>query len=213
MLLHLVPQIINRYKEVELSLVDVQIPELNVVLTADKDLVVRRPFPNKTYFVACRKTGRKAMHGLFLEVDKQLKSFTVITRWNAKSAYWEPETGKTLTHQINYTVADSDFDAISDDHTLLYGQFEFESRWLIDFTVDPPVNTQPRMDVLVCEYHSRGENISLKDEYEGSMMVKRVEDITIPTIETERLMKRGMHNSRLPAFEHRFFVICSQEVA
>ncbi len=213
MLLHLVPQIMNRYLNVELELIDVQIPELDVTLTGGKDLVVRKPFPNKTYNVACRKVGRKAIHGLYLEADKQLENFSVITRWKAKSELWTTEPEKVLTHKVNYTVADIDFDVVSDDHTLLYGQFGFESRWLTDFRVDPPVKTQPRMDVLVCEYHKRGENISLEDEYEDVVMVNRVEEITVPTVEKERLMKRGMHNDRLPSFEQRFIVDCSEEVA
>ena len=213
MLLHLVPQIMNRYLGVELELIDVQIPELNVTLKGGKDLVVRKPFPNKSYYVACRKAGRKAMHGLYLEADKQLKNFSVITRWKAKSEHWTTEPEKVLTHKVNYTVADTDFDVISDDHTLLYAQFGFESRWLTDYRIDPPVKTQPRMDVLLCEYHNHGENISLEDEYEDVVMVNRVEEITVPTVEKERLMKRGMHNDRLPSFEQRFIVDCSEEVA
>lgn len=213
MLLHLVPQIMNRYSNVELELIDVQIPELNVTLTGGKDLVVRKPFPNKSYHVACRKVGRKAMHGLYMEVDKQLKNFSVITRWKAKCANWTDEQEKTLTHRVNYTVADTDFDVISDDHTMQYAQFEFESRWLTDFRIDPPVNTQPRMDLLICEYHKRGENISLKDEYKDVVMVNRVEDITLPTIEKERLMERGAHNDRLPTLDQRFVVDFSEVAA
>ncbi|MFN1619679.1 DUF6012 family protein [Vibrio rotiferianus] len=206
MLLHLVPQIMNRYSNVELELIDVQIPELNVTLTGGKELVVRKPFPNKSYHVACRKVGRKAVHGLFLEVDKQLTNFSVITRWKAKCAIFI----NTLTHRVNYTVADTDFDVISDDHTMQYAQFEFESRWLTDFRIDPPVNTQPRMDLLICEYHKRGENISLKDEYKDVVMVNRVEDITLPTIEKERLMKRGELDDRLPTLDQRFIVDFSE---
>ncbi|EGR0437968.1 hypothetical protein FDE29_13795 [Vibrio parahaemolyticus] len=210
MLLHLVPQIMNRYSNVELELIDVQIPELNVTLTGGKDLVVRKPFPNKSYHVACRKVGRKAVHGLYLEVDKQLTNFSVITRWQAKCANWTDEQEKALIHRVNYTVADTDFDVISDDHTMQYAQFEFESRWLTDFRIDPPVNTKPRMDLLICEYHKRGENISLKDEYKDVVMVNRVEDITIPTIEKERLMKRGELDDRLPTLEQRFMVDFSE---
>ncbi|ELA7456835.1 hypothetical protein WB881_000333 [Vibrio parahaemolyticus] len=213
MLLHLVPQIMNRYSNVELELIDVQIPELNVTLTGGNDLVVRKPFPNKSYHVACRKVGRKAVHGLFLEVDKQLTNFSVITRWKAKCANWTDEQEKTLTHRVNYTVADTDFDVISDDHTMQYAQFEFESRWLTDFRIDPPVNTQPRMDLLICEYHKRGENISLKDEYKDVVMVNRVEDITLPTIEKERLMERGAHNDRLPTLDQRFVIDFSEVAA
>ncbi|MEZ8930339.1 MULTISPECIES: DUF6012 family protein [unclassified Vibrio] len=210
MLLHLVPKIMNRYSNVELELIDVQIPELNVTLTEGKDLVVRKPFPNKSYHVACRKVGRKAMHGLYLEVDKQLTNFSVITHWKAKCANWADEQEKTLTHRVNYTVADTDFDAISDDHTLQYGQFGFESRWLTDFRINPPVKTQPRMDVLICEYHKRGENISIEDEYQDVVMVNRVEEITLPTVEKERLIKSAAHNDRLPTLEQRFIVESSE---
>ncbi|WP_146449911.1 DUF6012 family protein [Vibrio kanaloae] len=212
MLLHLVPQMMNRYSNVELELIDVQIPELNVILTGGKDLVVRKPFPNKSYHVACRKVGSKAMHGLYLEVDKQLANFSVITRWKVKCTNWT-EQEKTLTHRVNYTVADTDFDVISDDHTLQYGQFGFESRWLTDFRIDPPVKTQPRMDVLVCECHKRGENISIEDEYQDVVMVNRVEEITLPTVEKERLIKSAARNDRLPTLEQRFIVESSEVTA
>ncbi|MEZ8372786.1 DUF6012 family protein [Vibrio cyclitrophicus] len=199
MLLHLVPKILNRYQGVDVSLVDVQIPEINLTLKAEVDLVVRKPFPNKCYFVACRKVGRKAICGLYLDVDKQLESFSVITRW-------EFNAEQILTHEVNYKVADTDYDAISDDHTMLYAQSDFESRWITDLESNPPVNTQPRMDVLLYEHHSRGENVSLQDDYLDGILVKRVENITIPTIETERLTKRGMLPNRMPDLEHRFTV-------
>lgn len=199
MLLHLVPQIVNKYSDVVVSLIDVQIPELNVTLKADIDLVVRKPFPNKTYLVACRKIGRKAIHGLYIDVDKQLEHFSVITRWAVNAT-------RVVTHKVNYTVADTDYDAISDDHTMLYAQSNFESRWLTDFKIDPPVNTQPRMDVLFCEHHKRGGNVLLKDDHINGFLVQRVEDITIPTIEIERLTERGMFSNRMPALENRFTV-------
>ncbi len=202
MLLHLVPQIMNRYRDIELSLIDVTIPELNLTLNAGTDLVVRKPYPNKSYHVACRKVGRKAMQGLLLELSNTIQTFTVITSWNVKAALWE----KTLTHQVNYTIADTDFDVVSDDHTYLYACKDFESRWLTDFREAPPVKTQPRMDVLSCEYHKRGESVSIKDEYDDVVMVKRVEDITIPTIELERFKNRSMSGDRLPSFDDRFIV-------
>lgn len=202
MLLHLVPQVVNRYKDVELELTDVTIPELNVTLKAGEDLVVRKPYPNKSYYVACRKIGRKAMQGLILELDKTIQAFTVITSWHVKSRLW----AKTLTHQVNYTVADTNFDVVSDDHTYLYACDNFKDRWLTDFQIDPPVNTQPRMDVLICDYHKRGESVSIEDEYDDFVMVKRTEDVTIPTIELERFKSRSMHGSRLPSLDDRFIV-------
>lgn len=204
MLLHLIPKIMNRYLDVQVELIDVQIPELNVTLTGGEHLVVRKPFPNKSYYVACRKVGRKAMRGFLIETDKQLRQFTVITRWNAKSELWKPETEKVLTHKVNYTVADSDFDVISDDHTFYYAQSNFESRWLTDFSIAPPVYTEPRMDFLYCEYHKRGEHVAVDDRYDEVVMVNRVEDITVPTIEKERFSMREKLDSRLPGLSFRF---------
>ncbi|MFG0773063.1 DUF6012 family protein [Vibrio plantisponsor] len=204
MLLHLIPKILNRYLDVQVELIDVQIPELNVTLTGGEHLVVRKPFPNKSYYVACRKVGRKAMRGLLIETDKQLKQFTVITRWNAKSELWKPETEKVLTHKVNYTVADSDFDVISDDHTFYYAQSNFESRWLTDFSIAPPVYTEPRMDFLYCEYHKRGEHVAVDDRYDEVVMVNRIEDLTVPTIEKERFSMREKLDSRLPDLSFRF---------
>lgn len=204
MLLHLIPKIMNRYLDVQVELIDVQIPELNVTLTGGEHLVVRKPFPNKSYYVACRNVGRKAMRGFLIETDKQLKQFNVITRWNAKSELWKPETEKVLTHKVNYTVADSDFDVISDDHTFYYAQSNFESRWLHDFSIAPPVYTEPRMDFLYCEYHKRGEYVAVDDRYDDVTMVNRVEDLTVPTIEKERFSMRERLDSRLPDLSFRF---------
>ncbi|MFM2588171.1 DUF6012 family protein [Vibrio sp. TBV020] len=192
MLLHLVPQIINRYSNVKVELIDVQLPELNVVLMGGKELVVRQPFPNKTYYVACRKAGRKAIQGVYLEVDKPLTNFSVLTRWKAQSVWFE----KVLTHRVNYMITDTDFNVVSDDHTLQP----------IHFSSSPPVYTQPRMDVLIDEHHKRGELSSLKDEDEEGVMVNRVEDITLSTFEKEKLLKASQHNNRLPTFEQRFIV-------
>ncbi|WP_255653935.1 DUF6012 family protein [Arsenophonus apicola] len=70
MLLHLSPRYYLRYSDVQLDLIDVSVPELNLTLKGGVDIVARTPYPNKCYQIACRKKGRKAINGIFIETDK-----------------------------------------------------------------------------------------------------------------------------------------------
>ena len=81
MRLHLVPKIFNKYADVTAELVSVEVPEIGLTLVAGIDIVTRRPYPNKAYHVACRKKGRKAITGLFVDVEEHLANFTVSTTW------------------------------------------------------------------------------------------------------------------------------------
>lgn len=61
MLIHIIPRI---YRPIELAFIGkcqlkkLSIPELEFTLT-DRDLKTGTPYPNKNYFVASRKEGRK----------------------------------------------------------------------------------------------------------------------------------------------------------
>ena len=64
MLLHLSPTLCNEGQAV--ALVDVHVLPFGLRLVGGVDVVARRPYPNKTYHVACRKVGRKAVRGILL---------------------------------------------------------------------------------------------------------------------------------------------------
>jgi len=60
MRLHLEPKILNKYADIDAELVSVEVPEVGLKLIGDKEIVTRRPYPNKQYQVACRKKGKKS---------------------------------------------------------------------------------------------------------------------------------------------------------
>lgn len=103
MLIHLIPQIYTPYA-VPVRLIDVAIPELGLVLDGHKDLAIRRPFPNKRYWVACRKVGQKAIAGFLVESKAFVPAYTVTTRWAVNA-------DTVLTHSVAHVVLDKDFDA------------------------------------------------------------------------------------------------------
>ena len=67
MLIHLVPKILFKYSN-KISIESLEISKLNLFLSGD-DLVVRKPFPNNQYHVACRGQGKKAIKGILIETD------------------------------------------------------------------------------------------------------------------------------------------------
>lgn len=62
MLIHLLPTLhCGRFSSEACELIDITCPELGLKLSSGKEVVARRPFPNKQYLVACRNVGQKAM--------------------------------------------------------------------------------------------------------------------------------------------------------
>jgi hypothetical protein len=98
MIIHITPRL---YATEPSELVDVQIPEINLHLTALDDLMVCRPYRNKVYLVACLK-GTYGYQGLIVKASQTMNKFSVITRWNVLNK-------GIAEHVVKYTVAD-DFD-------------------------------------------------------------------------------------------------------
>ena len=202
MLLHLVPQISNVYKNVDVTLVDVKIPKLDLTLTSGIDLKTNRPYPNKTYQVACRKDVRVLTAGLIVETKEFLPRFSVFTRWSI-----QPTKTLThiLTHIVHYEVRDRDFDTISDNHVLLLATDEFTYRKSEELRDLPPLTTQPRMEVLFNKQrHRRGEYVDIKDTYSADgCLIQRVEHLSIPSIERERLALPGFYGDKIPSINQK----------
>lgn len=203
MRLHLEPKILNKYADIDAELVSVEVPEIGLKLIGDKDIVTRRPYPNKQYQVACRKKGKKAISGFFIDVAEHLNYFTVITTWKTSEK-------DTLTHTVLYTVADNEHGAVSDNHILLNASSEYKSRYVGRIAADAPVNSQPRMDVIV-DYgkHGRGDIVDITDTYSPSgSLTGRVERITVPTVEVDRLINHlASRADRTPLDDDAFVAI------
>ena len=109
MLLNRRPRLSSPFPTV--SVVDVEIPSLDLRLLGNVDLTTRRPYPNKRYAVACRKRGHKAVDGIFIETGEPVEHIDCITRWAI-------EAKAVVTHRVRYTLLDRDFDSASDEMLL-----------------------------------------------------------------------------------------------
>lgn len=177
MLLHLSPTLINQGREV--ALVDVHVLPLGLRLIGGVDVAARRPYPNKTYHVVCRKFGRKAVRGFLVVTPAVLTSWTVVTRWAL-----DAET--LVAHTVRYELLDSDFHAASDSMLLWYGTDAELGGWSDRI---PP-----------CHAGKGGMHV------EPRMLAAppdRFETFRLPTIEPERL-QHCVLDDRLPLLADAF---------
>ncbi|HGJ5878732.1 MAG TPA: DUF6012 family protein [Arsenophonus nasoniae] len=201
MLLHLSPRYYLRYSDIQLDLIDVSVPELNLTLKGDVDIVARTPYPNKCYQIACRKKGRKAINGFFIETDKKLTNFTQITRWAVN--------GEIATHKIHFHILDSDFDAITSeimmwnafhDTPFLSRKSEIHENWL-------PATDQPRMLAIIenkkeCQREQQRLIYNLVSD--DGFIMERTEFFPIPTVEAQRITIPFWGNQRFPSPDDAF---------
>ncbi|MEW5511890.1 DUF6012 family protein [Pseudomonas asiatica] len=199
MLIHVTPKILTGkdHHRVDVSLVDVSIPDFGLTLRGGVDIVGRKPYPNKYYTVACRKVGREAVVGLLLDVDRQVRDFTITTRWALVADV-------VVKHVVKYEILDEEYDAAT-DCMLIWSGFmgdgtQFQNRWPESAKEFVPASHQPRMDVLA----GCGKKGDFKDtQTPYGIILERHESIQIPTVERERLVRRASSiNNRLPHFEH-----------
>lgn len=197
MLIHTVTKLYEPPMHVKVELLHIEIPECALTLTAGKEIVARRPYPNKRYLVACRNQGLKAMHGILIETDVHLDTYTVITSWLVND--------QLIRHQVKHQVLDRQFDAVSDDMTLWYNYTntnkDWQSRWPEQYT-EVPIERQPRMDVIANETVRPKDVV---DKVEGVIIVERQETFKLHTIERDRIFgKIGIYHDRMPTIEDAF---------
>ncbi|MDR5615028.1 DUF6012 family protein [Arsenophonus sp.] len=195
MLLHISPRYYLRYSDIQLDLIDVSVPELNLTLKGNIDIVTRTPYPNKCYQIACRKKGRKAINGFFIETDKKLTNFTQITRWAVN--------GEIATHKIHFHILDSDFDAITSE-IMMWHPFhdtpfssrksEIHEKWI-------PASDQPRM-LAILENKKESQREQQRLIYnlisDDGFIIERTEFFPIPTVEAQRITVPFWGNQRFP---------------
>ena len=174
------------------ELYDFESPELGLKLSGEKDLVGRRPFPNKKYLVANRRVGRKAMNGFLIETKDSIQTFTTITRWNVS------DREAVVTHRVTYRVLDDEMDAITEDMTYWYAMSKalggYASRWPEGFE-GKPAQYQPRMELFSRE---NSRHIVDSCDFDGLVM-ERVEEFVMHTVERERIVNRGRRETdRIP---------------
>jgi hypothetical protein len=202
MLLHTVPRFYNSYKDVDIQLVDIQIPEINLNLRDGIDIVARKPYPNKCLLVACKKKTNKAMEGLLIRLPDSLKGWTVITRWSENAEH-------LFSHTVKYNLMDSEFDTVTDcvsmwsgyQHSILGN---WEDRHPHDSRNTTPIHLQPSMEYLFNNQKSK-RIAGINDMYsEEGLLISRTEDFTVPTIEIERLFSGISLTKRIPSLSDSF---------
>lgn len=189
MLLHVIPQIYNEFSQFKISLVDVQIPELDLQLKGGIDLVTGKPYPNKNYLVVRLNQGRKATNGFLVKVKEPLASFSVKTRWAVNSEM-------VIEHVAIHPILDSDFELVTQDpaywsgyhgHDDNAGAFYFSNRRPgIEPYQHPPIVLSPYMS-YVNNHKTKSVVSHVSDTVSFNAVTRRVETLPIPTIEPERL--------------------------
>jgi hypothetical protein len=198
--IHLTPRYLNNYQDVEVKLVDFSIPSLGVHFCEGKELVARKPYPNKCYLVACRKKGNKAMDGIILSIDKWQEKIAVITRWAVNAEI-------IAEHIVHYDVLDKEFNAISDDPVNWYGlhKSKYKNRFPRGLYPDlAPVSIHPRLEVQR-NPDSKYKKSVVDKRLSNGIIVQRVENLSVPSVEFGRLLEINMHN-RIPPLCDEFCV-------
>jgi hypothetical protein len=194
MLFHIRPRLYSPFKNVEI--IDLQIDPLGMRLVGGVDLATRSPYPNKFYAVACRKRGKKAIDGIFIETEAGVDELHTRARWAVDAAL-------AVTHHVHYRLLDRDFDAASDNLMFLHACSAalggWSSRWPENAKGIPPVKAEPVMEVVpLMNRVARSE-----DTYDGEWITTRRDTFAMPTIERERLLNTKI-NHRMPTADEAF---------
>lgn len=190
MLLHIAPKIFSPHPS---ALVDIVIPELGLNLMGGKDVVGRNPFPNKMYTVACRKIGRKAINGFFVNVDEFVRSYTTITRWAAPNDI-------IVTHVLKHAINDDEFDFVSDE-TLVWKKRLNNLNPYICMNLIQKEELKDTFDVL----HS--SNTLFFESRDFPIVLYRIQDFEFPTIKMD---ERILYSLRFPNVEDAYSVSVMQ---
>ncbi|HCA3439712.1 TPA: hypothetical protein MO340_004276 [Salmonella enterica subsp. salamae serovar 35:g,m,s,t:-] len=206
MLIHVTPKFFMEYLDLDFTprIVDIAVPELGLVLKGDVDVEARKPYPNKCYLVACRKKGRKAMDGILIDTGDghRLTDFELVTRWDL--------SGSTVTHRVKMHIADTEYDAVTDQIILWYGfSGKFVSRCPVGTENWIPASCQPRMVMLPEDNKSARdkdiENIRFNNNV-NSIIKERIERYVVPTVERARLDGSLPLGKRIPPHADTFVI-------
>ncbi|KGQ44613.1 hypothetical protein JP28_03855 [Gallibacterium anatis] len=204
MLIHLTPTFINLFCDI-----DVILEKLLIIVNGNeyeipiKDLSLKKPYLNKTYYVACRKFRNKSLIGLFVQVEpEQINKFTEFTVYEKWKTLTDDDVEREHIHYITFNLLDNNFDAISQNFLLWqqYRHSQIHKDWI-------PVNCTPCM-----EYHTNilrngvRYNKDIKDIYFNGIIKQRNEQYYVPTMPHKELLKRGnfLYSNKMPDINDSF---------
>lgn len=189
MLIHLMPTFYNPYSNLNVSIkklifiydngFECEIPI--------EDLALKKPFPNKSYFVVCRRRKNKAFEGLYLHCkENDVRKFTVYEEWETNL---NNEYNYTHYHYIEFNLLDNNFEAISQNF-LIWNEYktEIHKNWI-------PVNCIPKMefDTDVLKKGVRWDSDVEDGYYFDGIIKQRVERYYVPTIPYENLLNHNQN--------------------
>lgn len=197
MKVHLTPSIFNKYSNINVELIDLEFPELDLVLKSGVEVVASTPYPNKCITVVRRKKGRKAINGIFIDIPIGMKKFTLNTRWSV-------DAERILLHTVIYNLIDSDYDFATQDPTMWYSTFDGsqENRMPCDGII--PCHFTARMEIAFDENETSKQG-DYVDCYNDNMLISRIENYPLPTIKESNLFgKYNPHLERMPSMDDSF---------
>lgn len=196
MLIHLTPTFVNPYSNIKVTL-----EQLSIIAGDDnfeyeipiKDLSLKKPHPNKTYYVACRKRKNKAFMGLIAHIEEEkINKFTVYEKWRTVI---DNDIEKEHLHYITFNLLDNEFDTVSQDFLLWQAySTDIHKDWI-------PVNCTPKMEFDTEIFKDSPRRNEIEDGYYFNGIIKqRNEQYYIPTMPHTELFKRGevLHQNRMP---------------
>lgn len=195
MYIHIAPRMFAGRFSGEVELIDLVCVELGLHLQGSSDLTVRRPYPNKSYHVACRKVGQKAVLGILIETDKPVTEFNVVTRWGLKV---DDGTAVT-THRAHYQLINSepDLDSGSD---LFSEDMDIWSRKAREhFRSNHPQTLSQMPTMSVFADNSRCCDVTFA---QGAVVLERSESVYLSSASYQDL--QGHYTGRMPALESAF---------
>lgn len=201
--LHLVPSAFCPWS-IKFELLDISVEPVGLRLT-QRDFVVRRPYANKHIHVACRRTGRVAVEGLFIQMVTPVEPITYTARWAVDGEH-------VARHVVEYGLIDQDFDTASEEMTLWSACGEslggWKSRWPESWRDDriTPVFNRARMEFFRRDM-GQGQMLGGAKRHDTfddrGFILERRQTFPMPTIERERLSS-PLAGPRMPSLDHAF---------
>jgi len=192
MLYHLIPKFYDE-EDNHVAVHQIAVPELNFILNGQQEISARRPYPNKSYLVVCRKKGKKAINGLLLELPDEFRDFTLVTTWKVNVVY-------SVTHTVRYRVTGNQGDVVTEDMSLWHKTSGHPSLWPAEYSNYSPLQIKPCMEFKP----SLPRTLQPKDVFGPSGIQHRVEALSLPVMELERFNERDSVYGRLPALSDAF---------
>ncbi|MDF9778780.1 DUF6012 family protein [Pseudomonas baetica] len=203
MLLHVTPKLHQPSERFhDAVLVDIRIPALGLHLREGRDVIARTPYPNKEYLVASRKYGRKSVTGFFIHAPAETREFVITTRWAVNAEF-------LLSHTVEYSILDADYDAAS-DNMMLWGNLHpshggWPTRWPSVAKDWTPSTHAPQMDTYPKALSKSKRQGDVRDVInDRGLIVGRHERFRLPSLERDRVVMRNNLTDRMPVIDSAF---------